>query len=64
MNKTNGEKAFERALKKGKVRESDRTGYLRGWNGAGRIIAKHKAAARKKAVDRTLTVSDTEGVNT
>ncbi len=36
---------FDRVLKKGKVREADRTGFIRAWNRAGRII---KANRRKQ----------------
>lgn len=39
-----GNEYFDRALKKGKVREADRTGYIRAWNRAGTII---KANRRK-----------------
>jgi len=36
------EKAFERALRAGRVHVGQRAGYIRGWMNAGRIIRKNR----------------------
>lgn len=58
------EASFNRALAGGRVREGDRTGYVRGWNTAGRIIkadrrnAAEKARKAKRAQERATALQD------
>lgn len=57
-------KAFDKALSAGRVREGDRKAYVRGWNTAGRIIkagrrnAAESARKAKGAKERATALQD------